>query len=175
MASPDPTIFKADLAEQIAQKVRTYVKRFIPSKTLKNSIEIRMRFEGSAIGADLVWPHYWAVYYHDGRKALRPKNGKFLVWFVDPQEDPRNAGGYPVRGSQVRKLSLSPDEFKSLLRSGKMIVTDFAGPTRGKRFLDKLAGKADTLVGGLALREFRSHLKGNLRDVLRLKFTQRIK
>lgn len=175
MTSRDPTIFKSELTELMAERVRTYIRKFIKSDTLKNSIEIRLRIDGDVVGHDLVWPHYWAVYYHDGRKALRPVNGKYLVWFVDPQDDPRNAGGYPVRGSQVRKLSLSPDQFKDLLRSGKMIVTDYAGPTRGKKFLERLQGKAAGLVDGIAVREFRKHVRANLKDLLRLKFTTRIR
>lgn len=171
----DPFDFKLELASKMASRIRDVLRPFIDSETLKNSIEIVLEFDGQDVGADLVWPHYWAVYYHDGRGPLRPKNGKYLVWFMDPEDDPRFDAGYPVRREDIRKLELSPEEFKSLLASGKMIVRKYAGPAKGKRFLDKLKGRAAKAVAPIVRNEFRKHLRDSLKDVLNLDFTGRFR
>ena len=126
------------------------------------------------VGSELVWPHYWAVYYHDGRGPLRPVNGKYLVYFLDPEDDPRFQNGYPVRASDVKRLELSPEEFKAAIRSGKMIVTNYVGPAKGKRFIDRIARRAAKIVGPLVQREFRQHVKAALADVLKLRLSTKL-
>jgi hypothetical protein len=175
MASKDPLSFKVDVAQKMAARLRDVVRRYIDSDTLKNAIEIVLEFDGADVRADLVWPHYWAVFYHDGRGPLRPINGKYLVWFMDPEDDPRNQGGYPVRKSDIRRLELSTEEFKALLASGRMIVRTYAGPTRGKKFLERLAGRAAKHVQPIVRREFSRHVKDALADVLKLKITTKLR
>lgn len=170
MASKDPGQFKRELALLMGERLRLAVRPFIKSKTLRDSIEVQLLVvDPAGVSAALVWPHYWAVYYHDGRGPLRPVNGRFLVYFLDPEDDPRFQNGYPVRESDVKRLELSPEEFKAAIASGKMIVTNYVGPARGKRFIDRLAKKAAKVVAPIVNREFRGHLKAALGDVLRLR------
>src|SRR5690349_17805389 len=57
-------------------------------------------------------PHYWAIYVHDdrgsfgpGSPATRPPKALFLVWFRNPNNDPRLAAGLQVmRRNNVRRL-----------------------------------------------------------------------
>lgn len=49
-------------------------------------------------------PHYWAVYVHDGYNGFGPRYKKFLVWFANPEDDPRLAGGPAVRYTDTKFL-----------------------------------------------------------------------
>lgn len=175
MASKDPVQFKKELALLMAERLRQAVRPFIKSDTLRDSIEIQLRVEGSMVESALAWPHYWAVYYHDGRGPLRPVNGRYLVYFLDPEDDPRFKDGYPVRATDVKKLSLTPEEFKAALASGKMIVTNYVGPAKGQKFIERLARRAVRLAEPIVRREFRGHLKAALGDVLKLKVTSKFR
>ena len=175
MASKDPIAFKKELALLMAERLRVAVRPFIKSDTLKNSIEIALQVDGSMVGSALVWPHYWAVYYHDGRGPIRPVNGRYLVYFLDPEDDPRFKNGYPVRAADIKRLELSPEEFKAAIASGKMIVTNYIGPARGKKFIDRLATRAAKAVAPIVLREFRGHVKAALDDVLKLRLTTKLR
>lgn len=175
MASKDPVQFKKELALLMAERLRVAVKPFIKSETLRDSIEIQLRVDGTMVESALAWPHYWAVYYHDGRGPLRPVNGRYLVYFLDPEDDPRFKNGYPVRAADVKRLELSPEEFKAAIASGKMIVTNYVGPARGQKFIDRLAKRSAKLVQGIVNREFRRHVKAALDDVLKLRITSKLR
>lgn len=174
MTSRDPIEFQSDLALKMADRLREVVKRYIPSETLRNSIEIHLRIDAGLVTTSLEWPHYWAVYYHDGRGPLRPVNGKYLVYFLDPEDDPRFDQGYPVRASEIKRLELTPEEFKDAIASGKMIVTNHVKRGRARRFIDRLAGRAARTVQPLVQPAFRQHLKLALSDILRIRSSTRL-
>ena len=82
---------------------------------------------------------YWAIYYHDGRGPIRARPGKFLVFFRDPDDDPRINGAarnYPRRSSDIQRLNLSKGEFNRLLRSGRMVATKRVGPADAHPFFE---------------------------------------
>ena len=90
-------------------------------------------------------PQYWAIYYHEGHtKPIIPRNASVLVWYKNPSQDPRLSGGYPIRRSQVRRLT--KDEFQRDRAAGKLVVTKkspFSGrPVRGRRFFANDGGMA---------------------------------
>lgn len=150
----DSLALRVDIARAMGQRLHGQVQRFIKSRTLRRALEVRTSVDGSRVGADLVISQYWAVYYHDGRGPLRPRNGKFLVWFKRVEDDPRVDGGanYPVRATDIRRLSLSPAEFTRMLASGRMIIARRAGPTFGNPFFNRLANRAPSMVRGIAPR-----------------------
>lgn len=89
--------------------------------------------------AHVVTDFYWAVYYHDGRGPVRARPGKFLVFFSDPDFDPRIDGAarnYPRRASDIRRLNLTRGEFTRLLRSGRMIATKRVGAAEAHPFFE---------------------------------------
>lgn len=177
MAS-DPLTFKIELARHMANQIRERVRTLIESRTLKRSLEVRVVVNGvDEVGAEVFLPQYWAVYYHDGRKAMRPRNGKFLVYFQDIEDDPRVFGGrqYPVRSAQIRRLRLDPAEFRRLVESGKLIVRESVGPAQPHPFFERMAGRAAAVVASGVRAQFRRHLKGALDDVLRLRGTLRVR
>jgi len=49
-------------------------------------------------------PHYWADYLHEDRRSFGPAQKKWLVYFPNPEDDPRLSPTYPVRLSDVRGL-----------------------------------------------------------------------
>jgi hypothetical protein len=89
-------------------------------------------------------PHYWAQYLHDDRKGFGPTPGggrKFLVWFPNPANDPRLAGGYPVRFSDVVRLDdvWSTEEFEAALARGPGYIrlARKVGPRKGTFFFTR--------------------------------------
>lgn len=89
--------------------------------------------------AAVLTDYYWAVYYHDGRGPINARPGKFLVFFRDPDDDPRidgSARNYPRRASDIQRLNLSKGDFGRLLRSGRMIATKRVGPAEGHPFFE---------------------------------------
>lgn len=89
--------------------------------------------------AHIITDYYWALYYHDGRGAMTAKPGKFLVFFRNPDDDPRIDGparNYPRRAQDAKKLTLSRGEFNRLLRSRRLIATKRVGPAPAHPFME---------------------------------------
>lgn len=112
---------------------RAFVFPRIPSRTLRNALTTYQTGNRGYMNV----PHYWAIYYHEGHtRPIIPRTASMLVWYKNPAQDPRLSGGYPVRRSQVRKLTSA--EFKRDRAAGKLIVTKrspYDGrPVRGRRF-----------------------------------------
>lgn len=116
-------------------------------------------------------PHYWAVYVHDGRGApVLPRAGSVMVWFRNPNNDPRLRGGrYPERASQVRRLTRTQFEFwlaenRLAIQRGvppPMIVTKRINtPTQAYAFFDNRKGMAGFVaqVPGIVAAEFSDHV-----------------
>lgn len=150
----DPIKFIEDLELELAQLALRKVKSLIQSKTLRDALEITRKDGHTFVGL----PHYWAVYYHDGRGPARAGSGEgfgssVLVWFPNPTDDPRHRGDYPIRASDIRRLSR--DEFLQGLEENKrrreaadggsfepfMVVSTISprsgGSVRGFFFFDK--------------------------------------
>lgn len=142
------------------------VRGMIPSRQLRAALELIIEEnEGRAI---LFIPHYWAVFYHDGRGKVRPQTAKKLVFFDNKNDDPRLRGGrYPETLAQVRRLTRN--EYARGLRINRerrrrgqrpfMFVVDSVGPSSPNPFFDELAvgavARADSLVRRAFNREFR--------------------
>lgn len=165
---------KEALERAIGRLLASRVRKYIRSRTLRRALTIKKLDEG---GHALTIPHYWAIYYHDGRGPVRPVNGKYLVYFSRIEDDPRVRGGrdYPVRKADIRPLRLAPGEFRRLVREGKLIVRRSVGPAAGEKFFDKaLAAKAARLAAPLVRTEVRRRIQEELRAVLRLRGNWRI-
>lgn len=130
------------LAEEVLARAREACK----SRTLAKSMEL---IEGAVPGeARINVPHYWAVFYHDGRGPIRAKPGHYLVYFKRPEDDPRTDGGsnYPTRSAEVRRLSRN--EFYRYLREGKIVVTRSVGPAPGNKFFESPSVRATAIRAG---------------------------
>ena len=100
----------------------------IKSKTLRQGLRSVIQFSGQR--GYLNVPHYWASYLHDGRGRVNPRYKRALVWYKDPSQDPRIAGGRPVTRRQAMTRRLSSAQFKRDYKAGKLVVRNNAGPTR---------------------------------------------
>lgn len=83
----------------LAQGFIRRVRPMIRSRTLREALAVEQTRRRTTIRI----PHYWAIFYHDGRGPAFPKN-RFLVWFKDPRLDPRLPGRHPVTRDEVRPL-----------------------------------------------------------------------
>jgi hypothetical protein len=132
------------------------VKELIPSKTLRNAVVFIPDNRG---GGRLYIPHYWAEYYHDGREGFGVDDNEWLVYFADPADDPRIAGGYPVREDDVNTLTKEQWE-EGLEKNAErdpddpyMIVVRSVGPFKpGVEFFVKLAQGASERASALSTR-----------------------
>ena len=93
-------------------------RRACPSWVLRESM--RLAVQSSRRGF-LEVPHYWAYYYHEGNRGV-PK-GTFVVFYKNKHDDPRTdrSLNYPVRRSDVRKLS--HEEFVRDRKAGLLVAT----------------------------------------------------
>lgn len=110
------------------------------AQALRNDLRVEIVKVGELESeAFVLTDFYWAIYYHDGRGPIHARPGKFLVFFRNPDDDPRINGAarnYPRRASDIQRLSLSKGEFLRLLRSGSMIATKRVGPADAHPFFE---------------------------------------
>lgn len=133
--------FLQALTLRLCRQAQREVRRSLKSSTLNRALRCRLDPSppGTAL-ARLAVPHYWAVYYHDGRGPVKAKKGKFLVYFRSIEDDPRVSGSAsPERFSQTKRLALKPATFRRLVAQGKMIVTKSVGPAAPNPFFLRLA------------------------------------
>jgi hypothetical protein len=90
-------------------------KGFCRSRQLRRAINRQIiTISAEEAGGKLNVPHYWAIYYHEGRQVIRPVSASMLVWFRNPNNDPRLKGGLsPVYRSDIRKLTKAEFQFWS--------------------------------------------------------------
>lgn len=115
---------KEALLAEIGVLARNRARTKIQSATLRDSLEIELQPVSSAVVVGV--PHYWAIYYHDGRGPVRAKPGKWLVYFKDPADDPRLTAGFPVRATDI--IRLTREQFLAALAADQLIVTKSVGP-----------------------------------------------
>lgn len=150
-------LFKLRVLELIAQTAVRRARTRIKSQTLKEALAFEIQSSERAV---VFVPHYWAIYHHDGRgvvprRALPP--GRYLVWYKDPSQDPRIAGGHPERASDIRRLSRA--EFQRDLLAGKLVVTKRSGPAAGNPFFSEGLAGLDELVARRVTNEVRNEVR----------------
>ena len=134
---------------------------------------IRLIVEEGRSVARLYIPHYWAVYYHDGRPGASPNQATFLVFFADAKDDPRIPNGVtPERYSEVGRFTRG--EYNDGLAENAirrengenpfMYVFRRVGPSPSHRFFDRLAEGAANRADPLAERIFDRHIQEFLDD-----------
>jgi len=123
-------------ARQLAQQALSRIKRVTKSKTLRAALRVEVESGNYFVGV----PHYWAVYYHDGRGRAKP-DGQWLIWYPNPNDDPRHRGAYPTKRSQVRSLTEAGAKWREVLadvRAGRAVMAKVSGTSpiagRGQPF-----------------------------------------
>jgi len=155
-----------EILTAIGQAELERVKLLIGSSTLRRAIFLAVY---ASLGeAKLIVPHYWAVYYHDGRGPVSPVNARKLVFFEEPlRNDPRLQGAYDVRADDIRRLSR--DEYEEGLERNAerraaglppfMFVVDAVGPAAPHPFFDQLKINAANRAGPTVARIFDQHIQ----------------
>lgn len=95
--------FYSDAMRALANAAMDRARPKIRSRALQQGLKITKGRKPNI--AYLYIPHYWAVYLHDDRNAFGPRRARWLVWFENPADDPRLAGGYPERFADVKRLT----------------------------------------------------------------------
>jgi len=158
--------FVSALTLRLCREAQRVVLRELKSRTLRSALHCRLDARGPRVWkARLAVPHYWAIYYHDGRGPVRPKRGRFLVYFRSIEDDPRvrPSSASPERYTQTKRLRLKPETFRRLVAQGKMIVTTGVGPAAPNPFFRKLndfSGRA----GRITRPAFSRYVRQALRD-----------
>lgn len=155
---------KETISRDISNAAKERVRRFTESRTLRDALRVVREGNRWFVGV----PHYWAVYYHDGRKAARSvREDGFLVWYKNPQDDPRHNGTFPVRASQLRTLQqagISLERLRADLESGRAVIARSSprsgAPVAGKPFFVRgLRGFFRSGGSELAVRSFNRILR----------------
>jgi hypothetical protein len=157
------------------------VRPLIGSTTLRAAA--RLIVDAQAGVASIFIPHYWAVYYHDGRAGFSAAGGRVLVFFADPDDDPRLEGGYPERATEIRRLTR--DEFYDGLAENErrkadgegpfMFVVPSVGPAPAHPFFDQLQVGAVERMDQLAFFALDSFVQENLDEEGPQKATARVR
>jgi hypothetical protein len=153
----DPEKIVRKVLEAIGPKELERVRVTIGSSTLRNAL--RLIIVESEARANLFIPHYWAVFYHDGHGTILPRKARKLVFFDDPNDDPRlNSGESPERAADLRRLT--EEQYREGLRRNRdraargerpfMYVVDSLGPRKPTPFFEQFrrgaaARSADTI------------------------------
>lgn len=163
MAELDPKRVIRTVLRELGEQELRVVRKTVGSKTLRAAMTLII--EESEERGSLFVPHYWAVWYHDGRGSVSPVTARKLVFFDDPRNDPRIKGGRPVRESDVKRLTA--EQYREGLRRNAlrppgsrpfMYVVDSVGPSRPRPFFDQLSVGAAKRADPIVLREFEREL-----------------
>lgn len=127
--------------EAALQEANYQTRQQCPSRALRRAQRV---VRDSDTKGGVLYPHYWAVPLHEGRRELNARPGKKLVYFANPDDDPRikpRPFGYPERVSQRRRLTKA--EFRAGLRKNRsrapgdpyMLVRTRVGASRPQPWL----------------------------------------
>lgn len=154
-----------DILERIGQEELARVESLIGSTTLRTALELLV--DANEGQAHLFIPHYWAEFYHDGRGSVVPVDARFLVYFTNPADDPRLAGGYPERVKDIIRLTKDQWEEGLAINAERrasggppyMIVVPRVGPAAPHPFFDELAEGASERATPLVLEVFNNAIQ----------------
>ncbi len=129
------------IVSAVSEPIADAARAACTSRTLRQALRVIRSEDGFVLNV----PHYWAQFFHDGRGPVNARPGHKIVFYKNPGDDPRIAGGYPVRLADVRKLTRA--EFYRDLKAGKLIVSDRVGPAGPNEFMgDALTVRASQIV-----------------------------
>lgn len=116
----DPGAIRQVAVDVLSAAIFDGLRTLTPSRALRDMMYLDVR----KYVAEVVYPHFWARFLHDGRGPIKVRFKKFLVYYTDPELDPRIAPtpyGYPVKKRQQKRLNA--EQFKVAL---KMFREDLA-------------------------------------------------
>lgn len=165
----EASVFLTQLARRLGVQFRTIARKEVRSEAIERSLQVLDVGIGSVA---VETPFYWARYYHDGRGAIQARPGHKLVYFLDPDKDPRILGRkYPVRESDIQPLRKK--QFYRFLRdpSRGMVVTDSVGPAPGDPFFVRAERQFKRVAGRTAGVAISAQVREELKSLLDLRVT----
>lgn len=159
------------ILERLGSEALARARLACPSMTLREAMRVVIIDEQRI---KVYVPHYWAVYYHDGRGTVQSgditgrSNKTNLVYFRDIKDDPRLSGGFPERAEDIRELS--PNEWLFWLKQNQlareqglpepMVVTKTVGPTEPHPFFTEGLRNFIQIARVIVLEEFDRWVRG---------------
>lgn len=114
--------FATRVAAVFANTLMDIIQEQDISRTIKKNLFVLLDDVTSI--AQVVAAPYWAGFYHEGRGIVVPKDKQVLIWFKDPELDPRKPSNIFRPGRRLTKA-----EFKFARDAGLLIITNRAGPS----------------------------------------------
>lgn len=172
MASPlsDAVILDIEKTlDELGRKGVARIRPLIKSNTLSHFLDYRISIKKTVFRLEFFVPHYWAPIYHDGRGPIVTTG--VMVFYRNPDDDPRIKLGHPSKKSEVRHLSRT--DFKKGLETNREMFKDF--PDGGKQQFMVITNSVGPAVGfpffTIGLRGF-----GNtIRKAIKRKIVRRLK
>lgn len=146
------TFFKLALLDKLLTKADAVIRPQIPSRRLRQAmVKVFDVSQTRRARGALFITHFWAVMLHDGHRAFGPKDAKFLVYFVNEDDDPRKPT--PRRAADVRRLTR--DEFNAgLQRNRDLEIQNPSGGTMQHMIIVKSPRGRPGRVGATPPRPF---------------------
>lgn len=94
---------KQKIYRDMANALQLELRTSLSSDTVAKGSVIKLHSKGFQV----IWPHFWVVYWEKGRGPIRAIGKKRLVFFAKDYRhlDPRLKDGYPVRPNQIKRLT----------------------------------------------------------------------
>ena len=146
-----------EVLTDLARKAKANIQSFIPEVRF-GRLRRSIRYVVTRGGITLYSIYYWARWANDGRGPVEAKEGRVLVWFLDPQDDPRIAADYPKKPKSV--VRLTKRQFQAAFEAGEIAIARRVGKAAGLRFLEKGIAKTRTETPGI----LRQLIAGRARD-----------
>lgn len=117
-AAPDQGKFLREMLARIGALGIDYATPKIPSRALRADLHVNIQDDTHG---ELAIDYFWARFVHDGRRPFSMPPGSYLVWFRNPQEDPRlDQGVTPRTRDKLRHLTAA--QFAEGLQRNKEAV-----------------------------------------------------
>lgn len=150
MATTGDQDFAVQLATLLAGEFLKIVQDTTQSRKIRDNLVVVV--DPTITTGFVVAEPYWARFYHDGRGVVPhdgPKSPGVLVWYKNPDNDPRLPSGGAIRAIDVRRLT--KPEFDDALKNGLIVISKSAGPAPAHPFF--LQAEADFVaqIDGLAV------------------------
>lgn len=142
---------------QLARAVRDSIARATPERAF-GRLKESFRFIVTKQRVTIYSVYYWARFANDGRRAI---TGKTMMFFRDPEDDPRVDGDYPRKRATRRRLTR--EEAKNARDEGLLIVTQSVASAPPMKFIQAGVAEARKIVP----EKMRERIRGDVRSLIK--------
>lgn len=124
---------KLQLMQRLGREVRDGIAKQA-KKRVFGRLEKSFRFLANKTRVVVFSTYFWVRFVNDGRRAIRLRKPRQMIFFLDPKDDPRISTDYPRKAGKRRKLTES--EFIDARERDLIVVTQTVKATRPTRFIE---------------------------------------